>query len=134
MPPVLSAFAASTRPTDGFAPRAALPLLLIAFTGVLFAMKYGPRAGIPPWAGLAGYLVFFAVHVFIASRLSARLGEGRRARGVARGIVFAGVAVYALAMLALYLRIDPMALQIDRSSQAVLAKAFRGELLLAKES
>lgn len=123
MPPVL------TRLSVDPAFRARLPLLMIAFPGVLFAMKYGPRADIPAAAGLAGYLVFFALHVSVAYWLVARLdaipGKGRRSRV----LLLAGVFAYALALLALYSRIDPTALQIDRWSALshFWDAIFRGE-------
>jgi hypothetical protein len=87
-------------------------LVAIAFPGALFAVKYGPRAGVSPWAALAGYLVFFVLHVGVAQWLSGRIPSG----GGGRTLVWAGVAAYAAALFAVYLRIDPENLQIDRWS------------------
>jgi hypothetical protein len=96
--------------------RAAWPWLgMAAIPGALFALKYAPRAGVPSWIGLLGYLCFFAIHCAVVLGVARRLQASPNVRR-ARLLFWTGCAVYAAALLAVYLRIDPMALQIDRWS------------------
>jgi hypothetical protein len=87
-------------------------LAAIAFPGTLFAMKYGARAGVSPGIALAAFLAFFAVHVAVARWLSSRLPSGKKGAVIA----WIGVAVYAAALFAVYSRVDPEHLNIDRWS------------------
>lgn len=87
-------------------------LAATAFPGTLFAVKYGPRAGVSPWPALAAFLAFFAFHVFVARWLSTRMPSGRKGKL----ILWIGVAGYAAVLLAAYLRVDPEHLNIDRWS------------------
>jgi hypothetical protein len=61
---------------------------------------------------MMGYLVFLVLHIGVARWLSGRIPSG----GGGRVLVWAGVAAYAAALFAVYLRIDPENLQIDRWS------------------
>ncbi len=103
-------------PSRGFfvssAVSAWIAFLALAFPGALFALKFGPRAGIPAAASLAGYLAFFVAQVAVAAWLSRRIPQGPRGKAA----VWAGLAAYVAALLAVYLRVDPESLNIDRWS------------------
>lgn len=104
----------SSAPARGFRRAASTwaALVALAFSGALFAAKFGPRAGIPAAASLCAWLAAFAIWAAIAARLSPLLPAGGRGRAW----VWAGVAAYAALLLVVYLRVDPLGLDIDRWS------------------
>lgn len=114
MPPVASTAPVALPVSPRFSVRTFLWAVLLAFPGILFALRYGPRAGLPPQWAVTGYLFFFAVLV-LAVRGLARLAEARD-RLLPVLPVFAGLAVFAAALAVIYGRISPEALQVDRWS------------------
>ncbi len=89
-----------------------LIISMLALSGGLFALKYAPRVGVPATAAAAMYLVVFCLHCGTAWFGARVLQRSRHPRV----LLFLTLGVYIVAALFVYMRIDPMALMVDRWS------------------
>jgi len=104
---------------------------MLAITGIfvfineLFMVKYGARTPLGAWGASVGFLVLFGVAAGVAAWLGRKTA---RLRSPWTGpLVF--TALMTILFLAVYLRIDPQSLQIDRWSALdhFLSALFRGQ-------
>lgn len=95
---------------------------LLVLPGALFVMRYSPRAGVSPFLAVSAYALFFAALVWVSRALVRRSDAGGESgtRPVLPRLpllpLFLGFALFLAALVVIYMRIEPEALQIDRWS------------------